>query len=114
MPAPWKLRQHPPLLNGLVVPKGVKIQIRELAVARGPAASAHEWIETGALALHNTARCARCGVVRRYQSTLAGDSVRYSQYEVVLASGPREAVEAPACYRASRSVETERWDVLSA
>jgi hypothetical protein len=74
----------------------------------------HQWIPLGALDnathQHGTARCCHCGVVRHYDATLAGVSVRYSQYRTVLADGPSEAVAAPTCQQ--RALATH-WDILT-
>ena len=90
-PAPWKSHETHPLAAG------------------------HDWIPQGSLHSQAAARCSRCGMVRRYQPTLAGGSVRYSTYETVIASGPQEAVAAPACKAShdAQSATAVHWDVLT-
>jgi hypothetical protein len=75
----------------------------------------HQWIPLGALENEGThqlgtARCCHCGVVRHYDATLAGVSVRYSHYRTILADGPSEAVAAPTC---EQRALTTNWDVLT-
>jgi hypothetical protein len=92
-----------------------KLVLQEPPTPWSPQTSAeHQWVPQGSLGSRATARCSRCGVVRRYQSTLAGGSVRYSSYDTVLANGPEEAVSVPACDATAATPSARwHWDVLT-